>query len=175
MDDSSLDVVRDAGPLLHLDELSCLDLLSDFCNVLVPDQVWREVERHRPGALERSSLRVQRVPVVLSEEVPIQALVRGLALDLGEQAALCLMASHPKAMFLVDDAAARLAAQALGYGVHGTIAIVLRSIRRQQRAPLEVLQTLRDLPVRSSLYIRPTLLEEIIAQVERSMSQPKGE
>jgi predicted nucleic acid-binding protein len=41
-------VVTDAGPLIHLDELDVLDLLNDFAEVLVPQAVWREVERHRP-------------------------------------------------------------------------------------------------------------------------------
>lgn len=44
-------VVADAGPLIHLDELASLDLLADFGTVMVPDAVWREVERHRPNAL----------------------------------------------------------------------------------------------------------------------------
>ena len=42
-------VVCDAGPLIHLDELGCLDLLSDFSEVLVPEAVWREVRQHRPN------------------------------------------------------------------------------------------------------------------------------
>lgn len=40
-------VVCDAGPLIHLDQLGCLDLLSDFSVVLVPDAVWSEVLKHR--------------------------------------------------------------------------------------------------------------------------------
>ena len=30
-------VVCDAGPLIHLDQLDCLDLLADFSRVVVPD------------------------------------------------------------------------------------------------------------------------------------------
>jgi hypothetical protein len=41
-------IVCDAGPLIHLDELDCLDLLSDFPDVMVPKEVWREVQRHHP-------------------------------------------------------------------------------------------------------------------------------
>jgi hypothetical protein len=48
MSRSSLDVVCDAGPLIHLHELDCLKLLADFQTVLVPEQVWHEVEYHRP-------------------------------------------------------------------------------------------------------------------------------
>lgn len=55
-------VVCDAGPLIHLDEVECLDLLADFENVLAPDVVWDEVTRHRPDALQRSDLKITRVP-----------------------------------------------------------------------------------------------------------------
>ena len=37
--------VADAGPLIHLDELDCLGLLTDFIEVRVPVAVWREVEQ----------------------------------------------------------------------------------------------------------------------------------
>jgi len=33
----SLDVVCDAGPLIHLHELDCLELVADFQTVLVPE------------------------------------------------------------------------------------------------------------------------------------------
>jgi predicted nucleic acid-binding protein len=171
MSRSSFDVVCDAGPLIHLDELDCLDLLTDFRAVLVPEQVWREVEHHRPEALKHRGVEVQQVPMDLSEDASFQALVRALALDLGEQAALSLMALHPDAILLTDDAAARLAAKGLGYQVHGSIGILLRAIRRQQRALHEVLSLLRDLPSRSTLHIRPDLLEEIIARVESEITR----
>jgi len=171
MNRSALDVVCDAGPLIHLDEVGCLDLLADFKTVLVPDQVWREVEFHRPGALERSGVELQRAFVALSEDDSLQALIRALALDLGEQAALFLMASHPDAVLLTDDTAARLAAESMGYRVHGSIGVLLRAIRRRQRTQHEVVSILRDLPVRSSLHVRPALLEEIIAQVESAIDR----
>lgn len=163
---ASLDVVCEAGPLNHLHELGCLDLLADFHSVLVPEQVWQEVEHHRPGALGPSNLSVQRTAVVLSESGSFQALVRALALDVGEQAALSLMMLHPDAVLLTDDAAARLAAEVLGYRVHGSIAILLRAIRRRKGTAHEVLSILRELPARSSLHIRRILLQEIIATVE---------
>ena len=42
-----LRVVCDAGPIIHLDELEVLFLLSDFDQVLLPNAVWAEVERQR--------------------------------------------------------------------------------------------------------------------------------
>ena len=67
---------------------------------------------------------------------------------------------------LTDDAAARLATASLSYRVHSTIGILIRSIRRQQRKKEEVLSILRNLTIRSSLFIRPSLLQEIIDKVE---------
>jgi predicted nucleic acid-binding protein len=166
-----VDVICDAGPLIHLDELGCLDLLADFETVYVPEQVWREVEYHRSGALERCGVELQQRSVALSGYEPLQSLVRALALDLGEQAALYLMMSHPDAILLTDDAAARLAAEAFGYQVHGSIGVLLRAIRRRQRTRHQVLSILRDLPTRCSLHIRPALLEEIVAQVERAVDR----
>ena len=162
-----LDVICDAGPLIHLDELGCLDLLADFRGVFVPEQVWREVEHHRASALKYREVSLQRVPVILSAEASFQSLVRALTLAVGEQAALSLMSRYPQAILLTDDAAARLAAVALGYKVHGTVGILLRAVRRQQRTRNEVLNILRHLPEQSTLYIRPGLLQEIITQLER--------
>jgi predicted nucleic acid-binding protein len=93
-------------------------------------------------------------------------LVQALSLELGEQAALTLMQDQPQAIFLTDDAAARLAAATLGYQVHGSIGILLRAIRRQQRTRDEILSLLDNLPAQSTLHIRPSLLQEIIARLK---------
>ena len=170
MSKSPLDVICDAGPLIHLDELGCLDLLADFQTVLVPDQVWQEVEYHRPGALEQPDVKLQKKRMVLLKDASFQSLVWALALDIGEQAVLSLAGSYPNAILLTDDAAARLAAETLSYRVHGSIGILLRAIRRRQRTHDEVLTILRNLPAQSTLYIRPGLLREIIAQVENQVT-----
>lgn len=160
-------VVCDAGPLIHLHELDSLDLLEDFSTVLVPVQVWDEVAQHRPQALESAGTWLQRVEVVISTQPSFLALVQTLVLDLGEQAALSLMQQHPDAIFLTDDAAARVAASTLGLQVHGTIGILLRAIRRNQKRPEEIVVLLEELHQRSTLYIRLSLLQEIIADIRR--------
>lgn len=162
----ALVIVCDAGPLIHLNELNCLTLLNDFDQILVPHQVWQEVERHRPAALSKPELILQQVDVTISTQSVFQALVRAFSLDLGEQAALSLMQGYSDAIFLTDDAAARLAAATLGYRVHGTIGVLLRAIRRHQRTQDEVLTILRSLPAQSTLHIRAELLQEIIERLE---------
>jgi predicted nucleic acid-binding protein len=167
MNNPLVKIVCDAGPVIHLDELNCLTLLTDFDEVLVPEQVWQEVIRYRPGAFEIPGADFQKVDVSISTAIPLQSLARSLPLDYGEQAALTLMETHPEAIFLTDDAAARLAAVTLGYKVHGTIGILIRAIRRGQKTRDEVVAILRDLPVRSTLHIRRGLLTDIIAQLEK--------
>jgi len=75
------------------------------------------------------------------------------------------MAKHTTAVFFTDDAAARFVAEQMSYKVHGTIGILVRSIRRGQRKPKQVLSTLSEIPLKSTLHIKHSLLEEVIAKV----------
>jgi len=163
-------VVCDAGPLIHLDEVGCLDLLSDFQTLYIPRQVWNEVERHRPAALA-SSLALQKVPIEISEEPRLQFLIRAFSLDLGEQAALSLMESYPDSILLTDDAAARLAAKALGYSSFGTLGVLLRSIRRGLASREDIVSILRGLPFRSTLHLRQSLLQGILDELEEESTR----
>ena len=66
--------ICDAGPLIHLDEIGCLDLLADFRALLVPEQVRDEVARHRPSALDSRNLDFLCVPVAVSSDLQFRAL-----------------------------------------------------------------------------------------------------
>ena len=60
---SSFSIVCDAGPLIHLDELNCLDLLSDFKKIFIPDTVLQEVKLHRPQILRNNLLTFEHVNI----------------------------------------------------------------------------------------------------------------
>ena len=160
-------VVADAGPLIHLDELGCLDLLDDFPSVHTTEEVWREVVRHRPSLTPQTVPRLQmhRADQPVSSSVMVFA--EAFDLDAGEVSALELMGQLSAHLFLCDDAAARLVAESLGYEVHGTLGMLIRSIRRQQRSKPQVLEILHSIPQRSTLYLRPSLLAEVCERVER--------
>ena len=159
-------IVCDAGPLIHLDQVGCVDLLNDFPKVLVPETVWEEVMRHRPPALRGEPSRFDRARVPGSLSAELEALSRLLALHRGELEALQVAEAYPGCLLLTDDAAARLAGRNLGLPVHGTLGILVRPIRRKQRTKDQVLVILRSLPTTSTLHVRSTLLEDIIRQVE---------
>ena len=161
-------VVCDAGPLIHLDEVGCLDLLADFSQVLVPEAVWMEVERHRPTALTSPDARLSRVVPATAETAEFQAIARLFALDAGELQALQLVTQVEVDLLLTDDTAARLAASHLGISVHGTIGILVRSIRRGQRRSQQVADLLRSLPTISTLHLSQSLLDEVLQAVERT-------
>jgi predicted nucleic acid-binding protein len=160
-------VVCDAGPLIHLDEVGCLDLLADFSEVLVPEAVWVEVLKHRPGALTHSAVTLRRVRPTEPEPPALEALALVLSLHTGEWEALRVALEHRPGLLLTDDTAARLAAGNLGIVTHGTIGILVRAIRRNQRTKPEILALLRMLPTRSTLHLKRSLLNSVIEEVER--------
>lgn len=161
-------VVCDAGPLIHLDELEALDLLADFAEVMVPDAVWREVERHRPGALIHPGVTLRRTTPRMAVSPELEALAQVFSLHTGEWEALRVAMEYRPGLLLTDDTAARLAAGNLRIATHGTIGILVRAIRRGQRTKDEVLAVLESLPMRSTLHIKRSLLETVISQMESS-------
>ena len=161
-------VVCDAGPLIHLDELGCLPLLSDFPSVLVPELVWGEVSRHRPTAFENAGVMIERRTATTPLPPNLESLGRLFALHNAEFDALHLALETNAGLFLTDDTAARLAARQLSIPVHGTIGIVLRALRRGQKPKDEVLRLLRSLTSVSTLHIRRSLLDEILREIEQA-------
>jgi predicted nucleic acid-binding protein len=159
-------VVCDAGPLIHLHEISALDLLADFGRVLVPDAVWSEVRRHRPAALLENNLTWERINPERSAPPDLETLSQVLSLHAGESEALRLALEYPSALLLTDDTAARLAATSLGITARGTIGILIRAIRRQQRTKSQILALLRSLPTSSTLHLKHSLLDTVIREVE---------
>jgi len=170
MNKSILKVVCDSGPIIHLDELNCLHWLADFKEILIPDTIQKEIYRYR--RLDFGKLRIPFV--VLPGAIPSNDLLLTLCkiflLDAGEIEALALMEKNPEAIFLTDDASARIVAEQMGFKVHGTIGILVRSIRRGQIELGEVLRILREIPSKTTLYIKHSLLDEIILKIEQEFN-----
>jgi predicted nucleic acid-binding protein len=158
-------VVADAGPLIHLDELDALDVLSDFKAILVPNTVWLEVQHHRPRALEHKKINLlrQATPPAIEQ---IKALATLYTLHHGERDALAQCLTNNINLLVTDDTAARLAAKSLNIAAHGTIGLLIRSVRQELRTVSDVLTLLTAIPEKTTLHIRPSLLNDVIAQVK---------
>ena len=94
---SPLTVVCDAGPIIHLDEVNATSLLQDFHQVIVPAQVWHEVQIHRPNFWNTPAFRYRKIETAISTASSFQILVQTFFLDLGEQAALSLIQEYTNA------------------------------------------------------------------------------
>lgn len=153
--------ICDAGPLIHLDELSALDLLSQYQQVLIPPTVWEETLRHRPHI---------QFPVPQPTPIVLQPVVLELAqvfnLHDGEREALSLALTYPGSIVLTDDLAARNAGTALRLEVHGTLGVLLQAIVSGQRTREAGLNLLRSIPSISTLHVRRDLLQTAIKAVE---------
>ena len=163
-------VVLDAGPIIHLDEIESLHLLKDFKELLIPEAVWKEIQYHRPVALNINNIPFIKIPVLMDSNSPLSILCNTFDLDEGESQAMFFASMQQNAIFLTDDAAARLAAKSIGLRAYGTIGILLRAIRRKQLTPQEVIKHLEEIPSKSTLYIKHTLLQRIIEEVKKECS-----
>jgi len=155
----------DAGPVIHLDQLGGLDLVEGLGAVYLPATVKEEILRHRPSLSFGAIADLNQVADPDTYSTTLIALRRSFDLHAGELAALGLLAQLRGDLFLCDDAAARLAAESLGYRVHGTIGLLIRAIRRSKRSSEQVRTTLKELPHKSTLHISRPLLDQVIAQL----------
>ena len=166
---SPFSIVCDAGPIIHLDELNCLDLVFDFNKVFIPEAVLQEIKRHRPQVLKNDLFNYENIKVGSIHNMELKTLVTSLSLHEGEQEALNLMLSKPESMLITDDSAARLAATTLKLKVHGTIGIIIRAIRRNQRSTSEVIEIVHSIPSKSSLHIKPAMLNSVLGQLKNNL------
>ena len=152
-------VICDAGPLIHLDELNCLDLLRAF-ELIIPEVVLAETLCHRPDI----HLPVHRVEP--SGEFRKGREIQHLQLDAGELSAIELVMKYSGSVLLTDDGAARTAAKLLCIEVSGTLGILLRAARTKVRTIQEIRVLLGDLRSRSSLYVRQDLLARVLSELD---------
>lgn len=150
--------VADAGPLIHLDEIDSLELLSVVDEVLIPQTVYDELEGGTvPSALDE----------IEYELVEADATESSVDLDPGETAALAV-ASERSAILLTDDLAARDAAKDLGVDVHGSVGVLVLAFSRGKLSKSEAVDLMRALQTETSLFITDAVVERGIALLEES-------
>ena len=114
-------VVADASPLIALQQIGQLRLLHAlFGEVIVPPAVKLETQPSVPS-----------VPWIVERRPsqPIAPLELRMSLGAGESEALALAVEMRTGRLLVDERAARHAAQALGLNVIGTLGVLLAAKR----------------------------------------------
>ena len=127
----------------------------------------KEISRNRKSALENMRRELTELPGKKPKNEQLLTMCQVFSLDIGEIEALAVLEKYRNAMFLTDDAAARLVSERMGFKVHGTIGLLVRSIRRRQRKPPDVLKILSDIPNKSTLYLKPSLLEDAKMRIRK--------
>lgn len=151
-------VVCDAGPIIHLDELDCLDIL-DFSEILIPKTVYNEIMIHRNISWDKFNFKIVDDPFV-PKELLESCKIYGL--QNGEIMAIGLSVNLKNVILLTDDSAARLFATNINLQVHGTIGLLIRSIRRKLKSYQEVISILKNIKSKSTLHITQKLIDEAV-------------
>lgn len=150
--------VADAGPLIHLDEIDSLELLSTVDELLIPQTVYEELDA---GSVPETLAAVEYDLVEADEESDAAS----TALDPGETAALAVAADRD-AMLLTDDLEARDAAKRAEIEVHGSIGVIVLAYNRGAVSKAEAIELMRALQSETSLFVTEAVVERGIELLE---------
>jgi predicted nucleic acid-binding protein len=119
--------VSDTGPLIALAKVDLLPLLKSlFGTVQIAPAVYRELLAGKGDDVARLQLTFGDYIQIVAVPPAREAAASARDLGAGEQEAIAL-ALYARALLLVDDHAARVAASAVGVPVTGTVGVVIRA------------------------------------------------
>ncbi len=121
--------VVNASPVIALAKVGRLHLLQDLCReLLVPQAVVAEILAGPPSDPARRAIESGWGATVAASRIAPELLEWGLGT--GETAVLAVAMERKPATAVLDDAAARTCAKALGIEVIGTLGAILRARER---------------------------------------------
>jgi predicted nucleic acid-binding protein len=163
-------VIADTGPLLHLFWVGASSWALPPQQILVVDEVWREVEAYEPAALQDA--RLQRV----TSGGPLAPSLTGWKLDAGERAALnCALAQQAtdEVLVLCDEIRARRACRVLSLPVIGSVGLIVEAFRAGRVSGKQAAESLHDLPSQGRFYIKADLIHEALKSID-AQGKDKG-
>lgn len=119
-------VVCDTGPLLHLNEIGAIHLLSLSGDVLIPLKVADEFEKNTQGW--KPPQWIQVLELDHTAKAKAEKWVRSKQIDAGEAEAIAFALQIKADWFLTDDTKARQLAETQKLEVHGSIGLLLWAI-----------------------------------------------
>jgi len=167
--DNTEQAVADAGPLIHLNEIASLSLLSVFDEVHMTSVVWAEATLpNRVKATYLAALPYLRQHRVVNNVAAHFVLDANLSsLHFGEQTSLFLAHELGVAPFLTDDLAAREAAKSLGLRPVGSLGVIARACVKSLVNVESAVELMRSLQRHSSLFVTDQIVELAIQTLYR--------
>ena len=151
-------IVCDAGPIIHLYEAHCLQLLKQTGSLYLPRSVFNEVQTILQ-IKEPWPEWLQIVNIFPHEQQEAGMWKEAGDLHIGEAEALVLARRHKADWFLTDDSTARLFVSLLGIEVHGSLGVILWNAAHRRLSRAETEQALNGLEA-SSLWLSARIYQE---------------
>ena len=151
--------VSDAGPFIHLNQISLLNQFLNSFEIYTSEEVNSEIKKY---------VRIRATILDLKSKYKdfARMLAEKYSLGLGESEAISLALQEKIRLFFTDDLDARAAAKEYGLEPHGTVGIILRMYRDGVISKEDAKKKVRTLKEKSSLFIAKGLLEWIIREIE---------
>ncbi|MFA6330118.1 MAG: hypothetical protein WCX64_05560 [Candidatus Micrarchaeia archaeon] len=153
--------VFDTGPLIHLQQVGALGVLSLFRKITISEQVRDEL---LPGfplpkncTVASMNGKSKDIAKTISERYDLGP---------GESSAIALAGQEGIRLFFTDDLGARGVAKNIGLEPHGTLAILTRAYREKTLGKKDAINFLGKLRTQSSLYLTSDLAEWTRKQIE---------
>ncbi|MBI5297149.1 MAG: hypothetical protein HY869_16860 [Chloroflexi bacterium] len=161
-------VVCDTGPLLHLSEAGCVNLLEAAGDILIPREVANEFKRNSQNLALPNWIKV----TLLENNAASQAsrLVND-EIDLGEAEAIVLAQQVQADWLLSDDGRARRFAEAQGLEVHGSIGVLLWAAANDQIPTCSEAHQLLKTLSESSLWVSENVLQKAHQAIDVLMGE----
>ncbi len=164
-------VVADAGPLIALAKIDALDALSLYPSILIPPAVYREAiapdrEPQAPDALALEAHvrdRALEVTAAPAAALPVEA-----RLGRGELEAIGLAIERRATWLLVDDLAARRAAESsfqaarVSTRIKGTLGILVSAVREGRLPTRRAIDLVTAIGERPDIWVHRSLCEKVI-------------
>jgi hypothetical protein len=166
----SRSTVSNSSPLIYLARLNKLALLrSLFGEIFIPRSVYNEVVLvgKQKGFLDARGIEraIEERWIKVGEFEPKGELLRFAELDSGEADVLSLALELHATLVLIDDASARLIAEALGLNSRGTIYVLLRAASEGIVTKAEVRRLLAEL-IATGFRISSEIFARILNELE---------
>jgi predicted nucleic acid-binding protein len=157
--------VFDAGPFIHLHEISKLNLNILFEKIFTTAEILKECKKIETLIKKLKNFEMKKLAAESKDLA--KYLINRYNLDLGESTGIALCKQENIKLFFTDDLEAREVSKKLGFEPHGTLAILLRSFREKILTKEEVKKSVEKLYTMSTLFLTKDLKDWILNEIEK--------